>query len=253
MLLNLQNLPGIDASVETAENEFTWGPNAPVPLVGGTIDSTAVDSGNTPTTTLRRGLVMGRIASTSKFVHYDPAATDGSQDPIGILFMTVNMYDSATAATRDKQGVVLPWGFVKVGQLYGFDEYARGRLRNLFPDDLRQLSLFKPVSKTTDYTVVAADNGTHFFTLGAAGAVNFTLPAITNCRGYRFRFSNVVDQNMTITAPAGKLVTFNNAAATSVAFSTAGNKIGASMEIVGLPDSSKYLVIPSGANTMTVA
>lgn len=255
MLTFNQNLPGVDVAVETVENEFQWGPGGLSSIIGGTIDSTAVDAGNAPTTLLRQGLVLGRLTASGNFTDYDPTATDGSQEPVGILLEPVNMYDPNAGATRNKTGKCLYWGHAKVGSLFGLDEYARARLSHrIIWDDLRMLfGVQKKVAKTADYTVVAADNDSHFFTLGAAGAVVFTLPAITGSRGYRFRFSNVVDQNMTITAPAGKLVTFNNAAATSVAFSTAGNKIGATVEIVGLPDSGKYLAIAHGANTMTVS
>lgn len=254
MLAFNQNLPGIDAAVETTENEFMWGPNGPLVITGGPLASTTVDAGSSPTTQLRQGLWVGKISASGLWTHYDPAATDGSQEPLGILLEAVNMYDANAGAARQKSGKFLLWGNYKGGQTFGLDEYARGRTsKRLLADDLRQHELMRAQTKAASYTVVAADNGSHFFTLGASGAVVFTLPAVANCRGYRFRFSNVVDQNMTITAPAGLLVTFNNAAATSVAFSTSGQKIGASVEIVGLPDSSKYLVLAHGANTMTVA
>lgn len=256
MLAPLNNLPGVDASIETIENEFTWAQQQLQTWVSVPLDSATIDSANSPTTQLRPGLVLGQITSSGYYTDYDPTATDGSQIPAGILVESVNMYDVNAGAVRVKQGKMLVAGFVKTGSLQAnFDEFARAFMaRRFIYDDLRQPGgALKPVAKTADYTVVAADNYTHFFTLGASGAVNFTLPAITGCRGYRFRFSNSVDQNMTVTAPSGKLITFNNAAATSVAFSTAGNKIGASVEIVGLPDSTKYQALPHGANTMTVA
>lgn len=254
MLSYLQNTPGIDAAVETAENEFTFGPAGVGVVRGGTIDSTSVDTGS-PTTLLRPGLLMGIVTATGYFKNCLSTATDGSQHPVGFLLEHVNMYDPMAGAVRAKTGKVLYTGHVKVANLYGFDEYARGLLSPRFVfDDLRQVTgAWKTVTKATDYTVLAADNGTHFNTAGAAGAVVFTLPAITDCRGYRFRFTNVANQNMTVTAPANKLVTFNNLTATSVAFSTSNEKIGASVEIVALPDSSKYLALPSGANTLTVA
>lgn len=256
MLSELNNLPGIDAAIETVENEYTWGPGALNSWITVPLDANTVDSTSSPTTLLRPGLILGRITASGLYTDYDPAATDGSQIPVGVLHESVNMFDRNAGATRVKTGKLLYWGAVKVANLQAnFDEFARAHLsRRLLYDDLRLPGgALLPVAKTADYTVVAADNYSHFFTLGAAGAVVFTLPAITGCRGYRFRFTNVVDQNMTVTAPSGKLVTFNNAAATSVAFSTAGNKIGASVEIVGLPDSSKYAVLAHGANTMTVS
>jgi len=248
----LQNLPGVDASVETVENEFLFGPNGTYVTRGVKLDSSAVDSGNTPTTTLRRGLILGIITSTGAYADYDPTETNGQQEPVGVLYKTVNMYDPRAGAVRDKAGEMVYAGHVKVNNLYNFDEYARVRLGNrIIFDDLRfPHQLWKLVTKAADYTVLATDNGTHFF---ATAAVNFTLPAIAAGRGYRFRFTMQADANLTVTAPANKLITFNNATATSVAFSTAGNKIGASVEIIMNHDASKYVAVPHGANTMTVA
>lgn len=253
MLVPPQNLPGIDTAIETVENEIAWGPAGPLVVAGIKIVSTAVDATGTPTTLLRRGLVLGKITSSGLHTNYDPTATDGSQEPVGILFETVNMLDPRAGAVRNKGGVILLSGLVKTGQLYGFDEYARIRLGNRFVwDDQRYPGQagWRLQTKAADYTVADSDDGSHFF---ATAAANFTLPAIALGRGYRFRFTMQADANLTVTAPAGKLITFNNAAATSVAFSTSGNKIGASVEIVINHDSSKYVALPYGANTMTVA
>lgn len=253
----LQNLPGIDTAVETSENEFLFGPAHTWNVMGVQLDSGAVDSGNTPTTTLRKGLILGVITSTGLYADYDPTATDGTQNPVGILAEAVNMYDARAGAVRAKAAKMVYAGHVKAASLVNLDEYARLVLGPRCTwDDLRftHLAFTAPVAKTADYTVLSTDSGKAFTTLGASGAVIFTLPAVGSAaRGYRFRFHNAVDQNMTVTAPAGKLITFNNAAATSVAFSTAGNKIGATVEIVATPDGAKYIAIPSGANTMTVA
>lgn len=251
-LAYLQNLPGIDAAVESVENEFQFGPNGPALVAGVQLYSGAVDSGNTPTTTLRRGLVLAQIAASSLYTHYDPTATDGSQYPVGILFQTVNMYDPRAGAVRAKSGLMMYGGQVKTGNLYGFDEYARVALGSRFIwDDLRFPSTeWKLATKAADYTVLSTDNGTHFF---ATAAANFTLPAIASGRGYRFRFTMQADANLTVTAPSGKLITYNNATATSVAFSTSSQKIGASVEVVMNHDASKYVALPYGANTMTVA
>jgi hypothetical protein len=41
-------------------------------------------------TTLAAGLVLGKVAATGALVDYNPAAIDGSQFPIGILFLGVH-------------------------------------------------------------------------------------------------------------------------------------------------------------------
>ena len=87
------------------------------------------------------------------------------------------------------------------------------------------------VPKTTSYTVSPAKgdfSGSIFTTRGAVGAIVFTLPSPQPSLAETFYdFINIVDQNMTVAAPAGKVLTFNNAAAASVAALTAGQKIGA--------------------------
>ena len=107
-----------------------------------------------------------------------------------------------------------------------------------------------PVAKTANYTCLVEESGTHFTTTGATGAVTFTLPAETNL-GVEYVFSNTVDQNMTVTAASGKMVALNNAAATSVAFSTTSQKIGGSVKVVC--DGTKWIAQPYGAGTVTVA
>ena len=107
------------------------------------------------------------------------------------------------------------------------------------------------IAKTADYTVKVSDAGAIFTTTGAAGAVTFTLPAVASSAGLEFEFVNTVGQTMTVAAPAGTLVTFNNAAATSVAWSTAGNLIQGGCRV--FCDGAKWIVRPAGAGTMTVA
>lgn len=85
--------------------------------------------------------------------------------------------------------------------------------------------------KTADYTVTAADSGTVFHTTGASGAVVFTLPAI-NTGPYHLLFINGADQNMTVqSSTADTIVTYNDLAADSVAFSTSSEKIGGAFEV----------------------
>lgn len=88
-------------------------------------------------------------------------------------------------------------------------------------------------AKTADYTVAVATDpsGACFTNRGAGGAVVFTLPAVTKqMAGTRYRFKGVANQSFTVAGTAGEVVAFNNAAATSLACSTAGQKIGAVIE-----------------------
>lgn len=88
------------------------------------------------------------------------------------------------------------------------------------------------VAKTGAYTIkVPLDrSGTRFTNRGAGGSVTFTLPTLNNqpdFNGFWFEFYGVADQTIIVAAAAGKAVTFNNAAATSLAAQTGGQKIGA--------------------------
>lgn len=88
------------------------------------------------------------------------------------------------------------------------------------------------VAKTAAYSVspVSSDRPqTRFTNRGATGAVTFTLPTLGSGQGVgtEYEFIGVADQTFTVTAAAGKAVCFNNAAATSLACSTGGQKIGA--------------------------
>jgi len=85
--------------------------------------------------------------------------------------------------------------------------------------------LFRVVTKTDDYTVTHAESGCIFNNQGADGAVEFTLP--TKKSGLFYIFSNVEDQDLTVTADAADtMVVFNDVAADSIAFSTSSEKIG---------------------------
>jgi hypothetical protein len=118
-----------------------------------------------------------------------------------------------------------------------------------------------PVAKTANYTVVSPLDsavgdacGTCFTTRGAGGAVTFTLPAITGQRmaGLWYEFDGVANQNIAVAAAAGTIVTFNNAAATSVTASTAGGKIGAHFRAIC--DGTSWHVIGDAVGvTYTVA
>lgn len=107
-------------------------------------------------------------------------------------------------------------------------------------------------AKTGNYTIGtnATDAfGTVFTNEGASGAVTFTLPSPTS--GAYYFFAGVADQNIVITAGSAIAVTVNNAAATSITYSTALQKIGSFA--VAIATGTKWLLINLGTNTATVA
>lgn len=108
------------------------------------------------------------------------------------------------------------------------------------------------VAKTANYTIVNGDNGKMFTNEGASGAVTFTLPAVA--RGLVFFFFVYADQTVTVQrAGSNVLVTTNNAAAVSVAFSTSSEKIGSCVKVFSNAAGSKWLVEKRCATTMTVS
>lgn len=255
MSLVIQDMmPGMGADNLTGEREFVWGTVNSWHVIGIKINKDSTDAGNTPTTILRRGLIMGKVASTGEYKPYSASATDGSQIPVGVLYQDTNMLDNSGTAVA-KNGRLLIAGMLKVLQLIGFDEIVRRYFNGRFIlDDViygsgQNFPLVQ--AKTADYTVTAADNNTHFTNAGAAGAVNFTLP--TCAVGLRYRFTVEANQTLTITAASGKLVAYNNAAATSIAFSTANEKVGGSVEIVANADGSKWLsIVQLGFESQTI-
>ena len=254
-LLDPFAMPGMGSPSESTENEFLWGNREVAHYESGVIVSTAVDSGGTPATSnLRPGLLMGRVTASGKWKQYDPTATDGSEVAQGILRFGVNMLDAGGTA-RDKAGVFVIRGFAKNAAVYGLDLMARRQLyaRFVFDDEYSgPAPLYrKVVAKTADYTVLASDNDTIFTNKGASGAVNFTLPALA--LGLHYQFCVEADQNVTVTSvPSDSLVVFNDAAADTIAFSTASEKVGGWIEVFANSDASKWLVkVSLGAETQT--
>lgn len=118
---------------------------------------------------------------------------------------------------------------------------------------IRQLSawgLFDPAggvllrvkAKTADYTILSGftaagagdPSGTIFTNRGAAGTVNFTLPApVPQLAGTFYEFLGIADFTILVkTATADTLIALNDTAADSVSMATAGLKIGGHMRAV---------------------
>ena len=244
-------MPGMGTPAETTEREFLCGVIGSWQHIGVVLVSTAVDAGMTPTTLLRRGLLLGKVTASGKYKQYDPTATDGSQVAAGILLDDTNMLDG-TGTAADKAARMVWFGYVKAAQVYNLNALARRQLANrIFFDD----GLVNPdavvqqvIAKTADYTVVAAtDNNAIFTNQGASGAVIFTLPAIA--RGLKFTFYSEAAQNITITAgTADTIVTHNDLAADSIALSTSNRQIGGSVTVVANADGTKWLAFPGTWN-----
>ena len=118
-----------------------------------------------------------------------------------------------------------------------------------------QIANMNPVVEdhSASYTVVPADIRK---ILVATGAATFTLPPVANVTdGWNVTFFNAVDAAMTVSAPTGLLVTFNDVAANSVALSTTSEKAGGGFRIVYDATLGKYLcfIMTEETQTVTVA
>jgi hypothetical protein len=252
------NAPGFQAAVEAEESEVTWSGRKGQDLVATrkvTIVSSASDAGNTPTTTLRGGNVLAIVDSTGKANTYSPDANDGRQIAIGILEHYQDMLVGGVATDRFTQ--MLVHGLVRESELIGLDPRAKQQLGQRFVFDRENSPqagvLMHPrgiYRKAANYTVTADDNG---LLLLATAAVTFTLPTKQN--GLAFRFAQTADANLVISG-GGSIIHKGNAAANTVTFSTANEKIGSHVLVECIYTTAgtlKWLVTNLGGTTATVA
>ena len=208
------------------------------------------------------------LAATKTWGDNEPVVVDdGSDHAVAVLADDeVSVWNMEKTAQVDPSAQAIFAGPVRksliLGDLAAALEDPKAKLRHIILDD-EILSTYAPptrdnlgwkqVSVAADKTLVAADSGTEFF---ATAAVNLTLPAVASAgQGFRIRAHQTADANLTITAPSGLMIALHNAAATSVAYSTSSQKIGAGVEIVFLPNLSKYKAcnISAGVQAVTVA
>ena len=253
------NVPGVGTQIESGETQVWWAGRHGQDLIATrkiALAAASVDDGNTPTSTLRGGIVLALADATGKAQPYDPDANDGRQIAMGVLEKHQGMLVNGTATDRFTQ--MLVHGLLKQGELLGLDPRAKQQLAGRFLFD-RDLSaslgvLMHPrgiYRKGANYAVAATDNGLLFL---ATAAVVFTLPAKQN--GLAFRFFQTADSDLTITSGGGDIIHKNNAAAGTVAFQTAGQKIGshALAECVYTnTDELKWIVSNLGGTTATVS
>jgi len=204
---------------------------------------------------VRGGNLLAIADSTGKANLYSADANDGLQIAVGILEHHQDMLVNGTATDRFTQ--MLVHGLVRDNELIGIDPRAQQQLglRFLFDRETSPQAgvLMHPrgiYRKSANYTVTPADNGLLFL---ATAAVTFTLPTKQN--GLAFRFAQTADANLVISGSAD-IIAKGNAAANTVTFSTASEKIGSQVLVecvyVGT-GTLKWLVTNLGGTTPTVA
>jgi hypothetical protein len=252
------NAPGFQAAALSDDAEVTWSGRHGQDLVATrkiTLTAGATDGGNTPDTTLRGGILLANVDSTGKAHTYSPDANDGRQIAIGILEKPQSMLLEGVATERFTQ--MLVHGLVKESELINLDPRARQQLGGRLVLDRERSPqagvLMHPrgiYRKSANYTVTDDDNGLLFL---ATAAVTFTLP--TKANGLAFRFAQSADANLVISG-SSDIIAKNNAAASSVTFSTANEKIGSQVLVECIYTAAgtlKWLVTNLGATTPTVA
>ena len=219
--------PGAQSSLTGGASQVAWGAveTLTVPVQ---FDSTATDSGNTPTTTLRGGNIIAIETASNEAYVCDVDANDGRQIPVGVLrdyLSTLNSVGSATNVSDD----IAVGSAIRTSALVGADYHTYAALwrQGFVLDNYRGAAgLVAPIGServTANKTLTAADNGKRFICVGS-GAIEFTLPTLAH--GLTFDFVNAVDQIMTVTA-TDKIMVDGNAAADGVSFQTSSHKIGA--------------------------
>lgn len=269
------NIPGSSAEKFPEQVTFLQGRVEKSQIYQGVIDSLARDAGNTADTTiLRMGLLLGRNAS-NELVHFDPAASPSSNSTKNcemILATDLSMKDGNAVANKFTGelyggGVIDPNKIVlasssSVGIVGNDYEYHIRKLLAAYGDFVMEDNLVEPplfaykgTKKHSDLTggnLEETDRDYQYTNAGESGAVTFTLPDDPH-KDLAYYFYVEADANVIVTATATEMFALNNAAATSVAFSTSSQKIGGALACIG--DGSKWKIhnMSAGANTITVA
>ncbi len=264
-------LPGISAISQTTEREVWWGREEMLLYsMNKVIDSTTVDAGNTPTTELRAGLLLGENDSDNNLHDFDPDAADGTENVYGVLLRDLNMLD-VDGVVEDKYGHVLVGGPLKAADVFiegtaltsSADEFmARKQMEGRFTfDDVLQKRFgalggaFSNVVETgTTHTPGVNESGSRFIYTNAA-SVTVTLPTIHN--GLVYEFLRQGDEELVVTSGEGdNVIVGNDLSADSITFTSAGEHIGALVRVEGIRISSgtlKWLMtvphVPFGTGT----
>jgi len=247
-----QSMPGVRAVIETIESSPWWGGfygsdvSIPAYVAGSARDASHTDR----TWHLRSGLVMSFDASDMRWHVYDPTASGAKGIAAGILPIELKMTDTE-GSNVDRPTRMIVAGQIRPDALFGFDQAARASLSergfifgfysNGALDPIGTYMAVRPRGrshKTANYTILATEHGTEFTNTGATGAITLTLPALSTAgiNGTTYWVSVIANQSVTVAAAGSdNIVTFNNAAATSIAVTTTDEKIGTKLrfEAVG--------------------
>lgn len=240
-------VPGHGAVVETSDREILWGGDSAKGLVlrkSAIISGAARDAGNSPTTVLRRGLLLGKVDATGEMEEWDADASDGTQNIAGILNAELRAQDF-DANNADRAYGMLIRAPLLASQLLiqgtaltsHVDEFlARRQLVAagcILDDDpfgylAGQGGRVARVTGTTD-TLTEDENGTTLFYSNAA-SVTVTLPTIKP--GLEYTLIREGDEEFIVTSGEGdNVIVINDLLADSITFTTAGEHKGVTVRL----------------------
>lgn len=243
--------PGQGAAAFTTEREIlAQGFDAQQCLFKSIVISGATrDAGNTPTTILRPGLLLGRLSATGEYEEWDAdTVVDGTQNIGAILWKEKRAQDFDANNVDRVFTALVGRGVLQASQLLiqgaafvgHIDEYlARRQLlaANFQLDDDPfgykggQGYRVQTIS-AEDHTITADDNGhTFIYTHTAAAASTITLPAIK--AGLEFdllRGANSAEDFLITSAEGDNVIAGNDLSADSVLWTTTGQQIGAGLK-----------------------
>jgi hypothetical protein len=253
--------PGLDSTLETVQNQFWWGRNEQQTYLPATILSSALDAGNTVTTVLRGGLLLGRVTASGKFKEWNPTGTDGSEVLVGVLPAPLSMLDAGTGADR--------YTYVMVGgNLLSDRLLVPGNATEGIVGDAQEFNIvnqlvdrhfkldrhiqygspltYRPRLMTAAevaadaVTVLTSDHGRTFYFAAADAATAVTLPEPQV--GLTFTFVNPVAQTITLDMTTGKFLTPGANTQDTIALT-----VGENARIVGVSTALYYAEITEAA------
>lgn len=239
--------PGFGAAVYTSEREIVWGGDDRQPGIlrrNSIVSGAARDAGNTPTTLLRKGLLLGKVSASSELEEWDADASDGTQDVIAVLNQELKATDfdgnntDRAFATLLRAPLIASQLLIQGAAFVGhIDEFLARRQLDavgcVLDDDPHGYlaGKGKRVSSeagTTD-TLTASQNGMTLFYSNAA-SVTVTLPTIQP--GLEYDLVRTADEEFVVASGEGdNIVIGNDLSADSVTFTTAGEQIGAHVRL----------------------
>lgn len=266
----LGSAPGISAVRYAEERNIMAASHTPYGhrVKGITLSSTAVDAGNTPTTSLRAGLPLALLDSTGEYVPWDPdAAHTGADYCRGLLLWNIDMLDVMGTVEDKPQALLLTHGPVLQDLVPDslLTDTLRAQLKGkiIFTDDLEEdagaSNPYTRMQQLLGTTLVIADGVNNKMYRMTAAASTVKLPALVDGGGQFFRFLQIGATSLQITPKTGEedtLIGLNEiAGADTATINTAGEILGAVIhaESVNISGTPMWLITSPNGATITFA